>query len=71
MIWLAGQLWPLLLLSAVLGALCVAIWGQRRVAVEVWEEVPVPPAREPVSWAAAGVVIRMAARSSAGVRMSP
>lgn len=47
MIWLAGQLWPLLLLSAVLGALCVAIWGQRRVAVEVWEEVPVPPAREP------------------------
>jgi hypothetical protein len=46
-IWLAGQLWPLLLLSAFLGAACVAIWGQRRVTVEEWAEVPVVPAGEP------------------------
>jgi hypothetical protein len=45
-IWLAGQLWPLLLLSALLGAACVAVWGQRRVTVEEWAEVPVVPARE-------------------------
>lgn len=43
MIWLAGQLWPLLVVSAVLGAACVALWGPRRVTVEEWQEVPVTP----------------------------
>ena len=43
MIWLAGQLWPLLLTSFLLGAATVVVWGQRRESVEVWEVVPVAP----------------------------
>lgn len=42
MIWLAGQLWPLLLGSFLLGAATVVLWGQRRETHEVWEDVPVP-----------------------------
>lgn len=42
MIWLAGQLWPLLLASFLLGAATVVLWGQRRESREVWEDVPVP-----------------------------
>ena len=42
MIWLSGQLWPLLLGSFLLGAATVALWGQRRESREVWEDVPVP-----------------------------
>lgn len=42
MIWLAGQLWPLLLGSFLLGAATVVLWGQRRETREVWEDVPVP-----------------------------
>ncbi len=43
MTWLLGQLWPILVLSALLGAATVVVWGVRRESVEVWEDVPVPP----------------------------
>ena len=54
MIWLAGQLWPLLLGSFLLGAATVVLWGQRRESREVWEDVPVPAAVEAPSAGASG-----------------
>ena len=48
MTWLLGQLWPFLLLSALLGAATVVVLGVRRESVEVWEDVPVaPPPAQP------------------------
>lgn len=47
MIWLIGQIWPLLLASALAGATVVAFWGQRRVATQAWEDVPIAAEPEP------------------------
>ena len=41
MIWLAGQVWPFLLLAAALGAVLVVALSTRRVTVERWVTAPV------------------------------